>query len=335
MGAVLQPVTAVLLAAGLYAAITVMGMSAAHVLVVLVVFYRLSPKIATIQQMWHGLTLAAPAYVEIKRETAAARQQQERIRTGTPVELSRGIAIRQLSFSYQADVPLLEALTINVPVNRTVAIVGLSGSGKSTILDLILGLLEPHGGSIEIDDLSIDRVDLGHWRRQLGFVAQDSVLFFDTVRENIRWANPQASDSDVVEAARLAYAHEFISALPQGYDTSIGHRGVRLSGGERQRIALARALVARPRLLILDEATSNLDALSERAVQDAIDGLRSRMGILVIAHRLSTVRSADWIYVIEHGQVVQEGSWDSLIAASGAFSRMWALQSRAEPTAVQ
>jgi subfamily B ATP-binding cassette protein MsbA len=170
-------------------------------------------------------------------------------------------------------------------------------------------------------------MDLRAWRARIGYVAQETVLFHDTIRNNIAWAKPDATEGEIEAAARMANAHEFIMRTPEGYATVVGHRGARLSGGERQRIALARALVTQPRLLILDEATSNLDAESERLVQEAIDSLRARMTIVTVAHRLATVRSADRICVIENGVIVEEGRWHDLVSRPGRFSSLWALQS--------
>src|SRR5207302_5960544 len=178
----------------------------------------------------------------------------------------------------------------------------------------------------------LGEADLKAWRGQIGYVNQDTILFNDTVSQNIRWANPRATDADVEKSARMAQAHDFIQKMPAGYQTIIGNRGVRLSGGERQRIALARALVRQPRLLILDEATSALDSISEKLIQVAIEQLRSHMAILVVTHRLSTIRSADTIYVLDRGRVVEEGPWDKLTRASGPFQRIWQTQENARET---
>jgi ABC-type multidrug transport system fused ATPase/permease subunit len=169
-------------------------------------------------------------------------------------------------------------------------------------------------------------IDLVAWRGQIGYVAQESVLFNDSVRNNIRWGRPDATDDEIRAVARLAQADEFIGGMRDGYDTVVGDRGSRLSGGQRQRIALAAALIRKPRLLILDEATSNLDAASEQALRHAIDTLKGEMTILIVAHRLATVASADWIYVVERGTVVQQGTCEELRQRHGRFQDLWTLQ---------
>src|SRR5258706_5319099 len=210
--------------------------------------------------------------------------------------------------------------------NKTSAIVGESGCGKSTLLDLIVGLFSPEAGTVSVDSRPLHEADLNRWRGQIGYVSQDTMLFNDTVSQNIRCANPNATETDIVKSAQMAQAHDFIQRLPSGYQTIIGNRGVRLSGGERQRIALARALVRQPRLLILDEATSALDSISETLIQEAIEKLRNQLTIIVVTHRLSTIRTADLIHVLDHGRVVEKGSWDELERSGGPFRRIWETQ---------
>jgi ABC-type multidrug transport system fused ATPase/permease subunit len=207
-----------------------------------------------------------------------------------------------------------------------VAFVGESGSGKSTVFDLMVGLLTPQKGSISIDGVELEKMDLSAWRRQIGYVGQEPFLFYDTILNNILWGNPGATREQVEHAAKLAHAHDFIISTTDGYETKVGNRGVRLSGGERQRLALARALLRQPRLLLLDEATSSLDSSSERVVQEAIDGLRRQITIVIVAHRLATVRNSDWIYVLANGRIVQQGTWDQLTTTVGQFADLWQLQ---------
>jgi ATP-binding cassette, subfamily C, bacterial len=329
MNAVLQPVVAVVLAGGLFLALRWLRLDAAQVLVMLVVFYRMSPKIATLQQMTHGVRMSAPAFVSIDDEIRTARAAAEPdVASGAPVPSIRtGIRFDAVTFAYPGRESIIRDLSLEIVANRTTALVGGSGAGKSTLLDLLLGLLRPQQGTITVDGQSLATLDVQAWRRQVGYVAQETVLFHDSVRANIAWARPDATDSEVERAARLANAHDFIVRMPQGYDTVIGQRGSLLSGGERQRLALARALVTEPRLLVLDEATSNLDAESERSVQTAVDSLRSTMTIVVVAHRLATVRNADTIYVLDAGGVAESGRWDELLARGGRLAELWALQS--------
>ena len=209
---------------------------------------------------------------------------------------------------------------------ETVALVGPSGAGKTTVFQLLLRFYDPQSGAILLDGRDIRGLRIDDLRRHIGIVAQDPVIFSADARDNIRYGNPQASEAEVVEAARQAYADEFIRALPQGYETFLGERGVRLSGGQRQRIAIARALLKNPPLLLLDEATSALDSESERKVQAAIDNAAKNRTVLVIAHRLSTVRKADRIIVLDGGCIDAVGSHDALLAASPLYARLAALQ---------
>jgi ATP-binding cassette subfamily C protein len=245
------------------------------------------------------------------------------------VELAHSIRIENLSFGYEAARgDALADVGLQIEARRTTAVVGPSGSGKTTLADLVMGLVRPRAGRILVDGRMLDESWLRAWREGIGYVAQDTVLFNDTVLANLRWARPDASDDEVREALRLSVADGFVAALPDGLHTVVGDRGVRLSGGERQRLALARALLRRPALLILDEATSALDAENERRIREAIRGLHGRMTILMITHRLPSVRDADVIHVMEAGQLVESGSFATLMArAEGRFRRLWASQS--------
>jgi subfamily B ATP-binding cassette protein MsbA len=207
-----------------------------------------------------------------------------------------------------------------------VAIVGASGTGKSTLVNLIPRFFDVSSGDILIDGHDIREVTLASLRSQMGIVTQETILFDDTVANNIAYGMVNHNREDIVEAARAANAHQFILSMPQGYDTMIGEKGVRLSGGERQRIAIARAILKNPPILILDEATSALDTESELLVQEALDHLMKDRTSFVIAHRLSTVQRADWIIVLEDGKVVEAGRHDTLIARDGVYRRLYELQ---------
>jgi ATP-binding cassette subfamily C protein len=229
-------------------------------------------------------------------------------------QLRRAIELRGVSFSYRPDAAAaLTGVDLLVPAGRVTALVGPSGAGKSTIADLVMGLLVPDAGSIAVDDLLLGPEQARTWRDQIGYVGPDSFLFHETVRNNLLWARPEASEEEILTALRLA-AGEFVATLAAGLDTVVGDRGAMLSQGERQRIALARALLRKPLLLILDEATNALDSESEARVLRAIDRLRGELTILLIAHRLSTIRWADLIHVVENGRVVESGDLDSLTA---------------------
>lgn len=207
-----------------------------------------------------------------------------------------------------------------------VAVVGESGAGKSTLIDVVMGFNEPSGGRIAVDGGDLGDVDVVSYRRRIGYVPQESVLFNLSIRENLRWANEEATEAEIREACRQANAMEFIERFPEGLDTVVGERGVRLSTGQCQRVALARAILRRPQLLVLDEATSALDTLSERLIQQAIERVARDTTVVVIAHRLSTITNADYIYVLQRGQVVEEGTYADLVARDGHFTRMTQLQ---------
>lgn len=236
------------------------------------------------------------------------------------------VRLEDVSFSYDADVPALNGLSLHVPAGKTTALVGASGAGKSTVLSLIPRFYDVSAGRVMIDGMNIADVSLASLRDAIAFVSQDVVLFDDTIRANIRYGKPHASDAEVEAAAQAAGAHDFIAALPEGYDTMVGERGQALSGGERQRIAIARALLKDAPILLLDEATSALDAATERHVQNALERLKAGRTTLVIAHRLSTVSGADQICVLDQGRVIEIGHHAALMAKGGAYARLHALQ---------
>ncbi|HEX3409981.1 MAG TPA: ATP-binding cassette domain-containing protein, partial [Candidatus Binataceae bacterium] len=208
--------------------------------------------------------------------------------------------------------PALRAINLTIPAGRITAIVGPSGAGKSTVADLVMGLFPPDSGRVTIDGTPLVPGAARAWRECIGYVANETALFHLSVRENLLWARPGASEAELLDVLRLAAADEFVRALPRGLETVVGERGAMLSQGERQRIALARALLRRPELLILDEATNSLDYDNEARVLGAIEALSGEVTVLMIAHRLSAIRWADLIYVIEEGVVVESGRWDEL-----------------------
>ena len=243
-----------------------------------------------------------------------------------PVEaFSEAVTFDHVTFSYGGE-PVLRDVCLTIPKGRTVAVVGPSGAGKSTMADLLPRFYDVEGGAIRIDGTDVRELSLDGLSALMGIVSQETVLFNDTVLGNITFGREDVSREEVVAAARIAHADEFIEALPQGYDTNIGDRGARLSGGQRQRIAIARAVLKNPPILILDEATSALDTESERLVQDALERLMSGRTTLVIAHRLSTVRSADEICVLQGGRIVERGTHEDLVANDGLYSHLCSLQ---------
>ncbi|HEY5443815.1 MAG TPA: ATP-binding cassette domain-containing protein, partial [Pyrinomonadaceae bacterium] len=216
-----------------------------------------------------------------------------------------------------------KGVSFDAPAGATTALVGSSGSGKSTILSLVLNFIQPTKGTVTVDGLDLQTVRLRDYRSHLGVVLQDNFLFDGTILDNIRFANPHANLEKIKEMCRIANADEFIEKFPTGYETVVGERGVKLSGGQRQRIAIARALLADPRILILDEATSSLDSESEALIQEGLRRLRQGRTTFVIAHRLSTIRSADQILVVESGQMVERGTHAELIEIAGRYKQLY------------
>ena len=236
------------------------------------------------------------------------------------------VCFSDVSFSYREDVPALTDLTFTAEPGQMIAFVGPSGAGKSTVANLIPRFYDVTGGSITVDGYDVRDVTTESLRSQIGIVPQETVLFSATVRENIRYGRLDATDAEIEAAAKSANAHEFITALPEGYDTEIGERGANLSGGQRQRIAIARAILKDPRILILDEATSALDTESEKVVQAALDRLMVGRTSFVIAHRLSTIIGADRIYVLDGGRVREQGTHEELLAAGGLYAGLYQIQ---------
>lgn len=236
------------------------------------------------------------------------------------------VALKGVHFSYDAEKIALHDVSIDAPPGKTIALVGPSGAGKSTILNLVLRFFDVQEGCVEIDGQDARSVTLASLRRSMALVSQEVMLFNDTIRTNILYGRPDASEEDVIEAAKAAAAHDFIMQLPMGYDTMVGERGLRLSGGQRQRIAIARAMLRNAPILLLDEATSALDSEAERQVQTALTRLMTGRTTIVIAHRLSTVTSADLIYVMENGRVEDCGTHQELIARDGVYARLCRMQ---------
>jgi len=240
--------------------------------------------------------------------------------------LQGSIRFSHVGFAYTPGNPVLKNVSFDAPAGSTTALVGPSGAGKSTLIGLIMGFHYPAEGQILVDGVDLTTLRLSDYRRQLGVVLQDNILFEGTVWENIAFARPGAAESEVREAARIANCHEFVEQFPDGYDTLVGERGVKLSGGQRQRVAIARAILADPRILILDEATSSLDSESEALIQEGLAHLREGRTSFVIAHRLSTIRTADQILVLDGGQIVEQGTHETLLAAGGLYRRLYERQ---------
>ncbi|MFQ5931884.1 MAG: ABC transporter ATP-binding protein [Nitrospiraceae bacterium] len=297
-----------------YVSFEVLALSTAEVLVLLFLFVRLMPRFSGILEGVQSFAATVPAFASVGEMQARCEAAAEpRAQRTEPIELLEAIHLDRVSFKYH-ERPIIRELELTIQAGGTTAIIGPSGAGKSTVADLVMGLILPDEGQVLIDGIALDPERMRAWRAQIGYVAQETFLFHDTVRANLLWARPEAVDEEVTQAVRAAAAEEFISKLPMGLDTVVGDRGVQLSGGERQRLALARALLRQPALLILDEATSALDSENERRIQQAIEELHGATTILVISHRLSAIRRADVIYVLEEGELVESGSRETLLA---------------------
>jgi ATP-binding cassette subfamily B protein len=248
-----------------------------------------------------------------------------------PLVVGKGeIVFDRVKFAYDRRRPIIKDLSFVVHPGKTVAIVGPSGAGKSTISRLLYRFYELTGGRITIDGQDISRITQHSLRAAVGMVPQDTVLFNDTIRYNIRYGRPGASEAEVVEAAKLAHIHEFVATLPTGYDTMVGERGLKLSGGEKQRVSIARTILKGPPILVLDEATSALDTRTERDIQKSLREVAQNRTTIVIAHRLSTVVDADEIIVLENGRIAERGRHDALLKKKGIYHAMWTRQREAD-----
>lgn len=304
---------AVVLCAALYLLAGPLQRPTVEVVALIAVFGRLLPRMGALQQSYQHLRLLAPSFWALDRLRGDYEASAEHTDAGAPpLRLRHAIDLNGVSFSYRQGQPIVEDVSLEIRAGETTVLVGPSGAGKTTLADLVLGLLLPSQGSIRIDGVPLMAGNAALWRRRVGYLSQDVFLFHDTIRNNLRWSSPVADDDDLWRALRDAAADAFVRALPEGLDTRVGDRGVRLSGGQRQRLALARALLRNPDLLILDEATSWLDSEHERLVREALRHPRGRHAILTITHRMEAARDADRVYVVDHGKLVESGDWGSL-----------------------
>ena len=315
---------AVILCVVVYAGVRAAGLEPAALVLIVLLFVRLTPQLSSLHVYYQGFFAEVGAWRDVRDLERACDAAAEPVAAADGVvTFERELRLDDVSFSY-GEAPMIERVSMAIPSGKTVAIVGPSGAGKSTLADLVLGLLTPSHGRILVDDTPLDAHAIAAWRAHVGYVPQDTFLFHDTIRRNLLWAAPAATDADLTRALEAAAA-DFVRRLPKGLDTIVGDRGVLLSGGERQRLALARALLRQPRLLVLDEATSALDSENEQLIQHAVEGLHGRVSVLVIAHRLSTVRSADAIYVLDQGRIAESGVWEDLVSRPGGRLRALAL----------
>jgi ABC-type multidrug transport system fused ATPase/permease subunit len=288
--------------------------------------YRLVPAAQQIYGAISQLRIMGPVIDALYTEMTVLKISSVINASSNPIILNQSIALNNIHYTYpNADHPALDGISITIPAQRVIGLVGSTGCGKTTTVDLILGLLEPQQGTLCVDGEVVNRANIREWQKSIGYVPQQIYLSDDTVASNIAFGIDESdiNQDAVARAAKIANLHDFvINDLPNGYETRVGERGVRLSGGQRQRIGIARALYHNPQVLILDEATSALDNLTEFAVMEAINKLRHDITIILIAHRLSTVRECDQIYLMEKGKVIAQGSYDQLSASSKVFQEM-------------
>lgn len=287
-------------------------------LALLAVFSRLLPKVSSLQQNYLRMMNTVPVFSQAQIMLQDFGQNQEVLHRHESIVFEKEILLKHVAYSHQ-DVTTLQDISCAIPVNTTTAIVGASGAGKSTLADVLLGLLLPQSGQIFVDRRELDASVLYAWRNGVSYVPQETTLFHESIRANLLWAVPEATDEAIWEALRLAAADVFVAKLPDQLESVIGDRGIHLSGGERQRLALARALLRRPKVLVLDEATSALDTQNEELIYGTLKALHGTMTIVVIAHRFSTIRGADQVLVLEAGRLVESGSPEILLADRNSF----------------
>ena len=312
------------------------GVAPGNVIIVLALFARLFPRLTTVQAQLYALNANVHAIEALDKLQTAAEAGAERQDSSTqPLKIDKPavLNVRNLQIRFGERVAL-DHINLTIPIPGLFAIVGRSGAGKSTLVHTLLGLIEPSAGSIQLGTYDLASTPLGAWRRSIGYVPQETILFHASIKYNLTLVNPIASESDLRTAARRANALEFIEALPDGFQTTIGDQGVKLSGGQRQRLGIARALLMNPAILIMDEAMSALDTESEVELLRTLEELRKQIGVLLVAHRLAAARSADVVCVFENGRIVESGAWNELMARKKRLYALAEAQSLAEDLSV-
>jgi ATP-binding cassette subfamily B protein len=324
---VFEPCGWIAILIAIYVSLKYFSVELAEVATIIYAMVKVIPLVKEIVSQKNSLHGFIPSYEQINDTLNAAMHHVQKSGNIIFKRLDKDIVLKNLSFSYPDREPVLKGINIVIRKGRMVALVGKSGAGKSTLVDLLMGFYQPTNGVTLVDDIPLSQYEVYSFRQCIGYVPQNIVLFNTSIKNNLMWSCDTVTQKDIVAACKIANAHDFIMQLPEGYDTVVGDRGVRLSNGQQQRICLARALVRKPELLILDEATSNLDNESEALIQQAISDLVHEITIVVIAHRLSTIVQADWIYVIEEGAITEEGTYSELIDRKGSFNHMVNIQS--------
>jgi ATP-binding cassette, subfamily B, bacterial MsbA len=311
----------------LFLSMNVFYLSAGLIAVFLFTLIRLTTPLRGINNQRHELAGLMASLLNVDKVLVESRQSITII-DGTKEYsgIRSSIHLKNLSFSYLSDKPVVQEINLEIKKNEMVALVGPSGGGKSTLVDLLMRLIDPKEGAVEIDTINLKDFNIRSYHAKVGLVSQDIYIFNDSVLSNIAYGSDAISLERAQTAAKIAYAHEFIEQLPEGYNSSLGDRGVKLSGGQKQRIALARAIYKNPDILILDEATSALDTESEKIIQSSINTIKHKYTIIVVAHRLSTIQDADKIVVIEGGKIVETGTHPELLSIDGTYKRYYAMQ---------
>jgi ABC-type multidrug transport system fused ATPase/permease subunit len=295
--------------------------------VFVLVFFRIRPVIKVFNDFRMKIAHIIPRLAAVGEVMSGINEKRNDDNKIQFSGLKNSVQFTGVNFSYpDSQIEVLENINVEIKFGETTALIGGSGGGKSTIADLFLGLYDPTSGNVMIDGVDLKDIKLDSWRQNIGVVDQDVFLLNTSILENIRFARPEISEESVIDAAKMANADQFIREFEQGYGTVVGDRGFKLSGGQKQRLGLARALVHNPEILVLDEATSSLDSISEHMIQQALENMRNQKTILMIAHRLSTVRNADYILVLDNGTLVEQGTHEDLLKADGYFSKLWRLQ---------
>ena len=319
----------ILLASTIIIAHDLLSISTSMILVFLLLLVRITPRMVQFQQQYQTYMAAAPALETINQEINCNADFLELSSdyTKVDVELKNEISLNDVHFNYVGSTtPAVQGISLKLLRNSFTALVGTSGSGKSTLVDLISGVQTPTAGHILIDSEDLRNLQPSLWRQKIGYVGQETTIFNDTIRNNMCFAHPDASDEEILKRLKTANFMSVLESLPNGLDTELGENGTKLSGGERQRFAIARALMGEPTLLIMDEATSALDNESERLIQKAIEKIAGEITIIVIAHRLSTIRMADVIHVMEHGRLIEGGNFDTLLKDGKRFAQLYKIQ---------
>jgi len=304
LDAILTPLTAIVIAIGIYIALDKWGMPFASVLVLVILLGRVLGQLSKIQKQYQKLVTMESAFWSLRKAIKQAKNAREVSGGIEQPRLESAIRLDRVSFAY-GEKKVLQDVSLTIPTQSLTTIIGSSGAGKTTLVDLIIGLYEPSSGAVYLDDIPLTRIDLKQWRRKLGYVPQEQLLLHDSILTNVTLGDPQLTEADAEHALKEANAWEFVSALPDGMHSSVGERGTKLSGGQRQRIMIARALAHRPSVLILDEPTSALDPASEALISETLRRLRKDYTILAISHQPALAESADVVYRLQNGELAE------------------------------